>query len=189
MKNRKKVVMSFLMIAVLLMGVGYAALTDTLVINGTADISEAGAQNAFNQDIKFTAAVAHDNKDLASVVQGDDDMASFTANSLNGKGDTAEFTFTIANEGDLDAVVTPSLSGNDKEEYFDIYSDWDGQAQELASGDTITYTVTVELLKTPTATIHGSFHIQLTAVTDEVTTTVAETTTAEPADTTEPVAP
>ena len=169
MKNRKTVIVAFLLVAVMLMGVGYAALTDTLVINGTADITHDGAQNAFNEDIKFTAAKAQNEGDLASIVQGDDDMASFTAKSLNGAGNTAEFTFTIANTGDVDAIVTPSLAeeGNSKPEYFRITSDWAGQPKNLAAGATETYTVTVELLKTPTEALTGLFQIHLDAVSVE----------------------
>ena len=166
MKNRKTIVVAFLLVAVMLLGVGYAALTDVLDINGTADVSQAQAQESFNEDVYFTAAVANQEGNTASVVTEDPDMASFTASTLKGKGDVVTFTFTIINEGDVDAVVTPSLAGdgNSNPTYFKVFSDWSGQAKELGAGQSITYTITVELLETPTDTIHGSFHIELTAV-------------------------
>ena len=89
---------------------------------------------------------------------------------MQGAGDTATFTYTIINAGDVNAAVTPRISSNTNEEYFEIYSDWQGQTKDLpaAVGGTpteITYTVTVKLRKTPTSetTTSGSFVIELTA--------------------------
>ena len=164
MKQRKTVIVAFLLAAVLLLGVGYAALTDVLDITGSADVNQSAAEDAFNEDIYFKTAVANDDGNTASVNLDNNDKASFTANNLKGKGDKATFTFTIVNDGDLDATVTPSISSNTNTEYFGISSDWEGQPKTLTAGGSLTYTVTVELLETPTVTISGSFIIELTAV-------------------------
>ena len=166
MKNRKTVVVAFLLVAVMLLGVGYAALTDVLDITGSADVSKSAAEDAYNADIYFTAAVANETGNTASINSDNNDKASFTANTLQGAGNTAPFTFTITNEGDLDAEVTPSISSNTNEAYFQISSDWAGQPKTLAAGASLTYTVTVTLTDTPTDTISGSFIIELTAVAD-----------------------
>lgn len=167
MKNRRNVVVAFLVCAVMLLGVGYAALTDVLDITGSADVNQLQAENSFNEDIHFTAAVANETGNTASINSDNNDKCSFTVNSLSGEGDKATFTFTITNDGDLDATVTPTLNaatGNTKPEYFTISSDWDGAPKTLTAGGTLNYTVTVELIKTPTETIGGSFLIELTAV-------------------------
>lgn len=164
MKNRKRIVVAFLLVAVMLMSVGYAALTDVLDITGSADVNRSAAEDAYNADIYFTAAVANQTGNTASVNADNNDKASFTANTLKGKDDTATFTFTITNEGDLDASVTPSISSNTNEPYFAISSDWNGQPKTLDAGESLTYMVTVTLLETPTDTISGSFIIELTAV-------------------------
>ena len=168
MKQRKTVIVAFLLAAVLLLGVGYAALTDVLDITGSADVNQSAAEEAFNEDIHFRNeegdVVIHEEGNTASVNADNNDKASFTAKNLKGKGDKATFTFTIVNEGDLDATVTPSISSNTNTEYFDISSDWAGQPKTLEAGKTLTYTVTVELKETPTETISGSFIIELTAV-------------------------
>ncbi|MBR5817474.1 MAG: hypothetical protein IKY62_02395 [Clostridia bacterium] len=168
MKNRRNVVVAFLLIAVMLLGVGYAALTDVLDITGSADVNQSAAEEAFNEDVYFTAAVANQTGNTASVNADNKDKASFTANTLKGKDDVVTFTFTIVNEGDVAADVTPTLNataGNTKPEYFEITSDWDGATKTLAAGGSLTYTVTVKLLKTPTESVSGSFLIELTAVT------------------------
>ena len=166
MKNRKTVVVAFLLVAVMLLGVGYAALTDVLDITGSADVNQSAAEEAFNDDIYFSAAVANQTGNTASVNGDNNDKASFTAKTLKGKGDKVTFTFTIQNDGDVDATVTPTLNatlGNTNPAYFSITSDWSGTAKTLKAGESLTYTVTVELLQTPTETIAGSFLIELTA--------------------------
>ena len=166
MKNRKSLI-AVLLVAVMLLGIGYAALTDTLDITGSADVNQSAAEEAFNEDIYFSAAVANEDGNTASVNADNNDKASFTAKTLKGKGDKVTFTFTIKNDGDVAATVTPKLNatlGNTNPEYFSLVSDWDGEAKVLAANSEITYTLTVELLKTPTETIAGSFLVELTAV-------------------------
>lgn len=163
MKNRRNIIVAFLLCACLIVGIGYAALTDVLDITGSADVNQSAAEEAFNEDIHFTTAVANETGNTASVNADNNDKASFTANTLKGKGDKATFTFTIVNEGDLNATVKPSISSNTNDAYFKISSDWEGKAKDLAALGSVTYTVTVELLETPTATISGSFVIELIA--------------------------
>ena len=178
-KNRRVVVVAFLLCAALLLGVGYATLTDLLTINGSAEVNQAAAQEAFNQDIYFLSAVADKDADHAYVLAEDNDKAAFDLHSLSGKGDKAVITFTIVNTGDVNAVVTPTLvseGGNTNPEYFKVSSNWAGAAQELPAGGSVTYILTVELLKTPTDVVSGTFHVQLTATSVDAapeTTTVA----------------
>lgn len=167
MKNRRNVVVAFMLAAVMLLGIGYAALTDTLDITGSADVNQSAAEEAFNDDIYFFAAVANETGNTASINGDNNDKASFTAATLKGKDDAVTFTFTIKNDGDLAATVTPKLNvslGNTNPEYFSIESDWDGASKTLAAHSEISYTLTVTLLKTPTDTISGSFLIELSAV-------------------------
>ena len=95
MKNRKIVIVAFLLAAMMLLGVGYAALTDVLDITGSADVNQSAAEEAFNEDVYFSGAVANESGNTASVNTDNNDKASFTANTLKGKGDKATFTFTI----------------------------------------------------------------------------------------------
>lgn len=161
MKNKKVVILSFLLVAVLCVGVGFAALTDILDIQGTAEVGNTAAEEAFNEDIYFSAAVANETGNDAAVL-ADNDKATFTAKTLKGKDDTVTFTFTVKNDGDLDAQVTPEITANDNETYFSCAIDWTG-AKTIAAGASETITVTVKLLKTPTETINGSFTVKLTA--------------------------
>ena len=169
MKKRRTLIISMLLIAALCLGIGYAALTDTLDINGTVDVNQSAAEEAFDIEVYFSNAKANQDGNSASIVIDDPDMASFTITSLKGQDDYATFTFTIFNASDVDATVTPTLAadGNSNPEYFSIVSDWNAQPKVIKAGESMEYTVTVTLLKTPTETIHGAFHIELTAVAGE----------------------
>ena len=178
MKNRRIVVVAFLLAAVLLLGVGYAALTDTLDVTGSADVDVNGLNAEFEEDIYFSAAVANEGTpNTASVNSQNNDKASFTAKSLKKKNDVATFTFTINNDSAHDVVVTPKLNatlGNTNTEYFELTSDWAGAAKTIPAGSTMTYTVTIKLIKDPTEAVAGSFLVELTAVADNGTTTPAD---------------
>ena len=187
MKNRKTVIVAFMLCAVMLLGVGYAALTDTLDINGSADVNVSALNAEFEEDVYFSAAVANETGNTASINQDNNDKASFSAKTLKAKGDTVTFTFTITNKSAHDVVITPKLNatqGNTNEEYFKITSDWNGAAKTVAATtdasnpSTITYTVTIELIKDATDTIYGSFLVELVAVADN-SATATPTTPAE----------
>ena len=192
MKNRKFVVVAFLLVAVLLLGVGYAALTDTLDVTGSADVNLSELNNEFNHDVYFVGAEHKNDGDTTSINKDNNDKVSFTVNSLKSKGDTAVFTYTIANIGPHEVTVTPKIAangGNTNTEYFEISSDWNGQPKILAAApgtkdgegnpipSKITYEVTVKLLKDPTVQVSGSFIIELTATAGDPASAPGETDT------------
>ena len=85
MKNRKFAVVAFLLVAVLVLGVGYAALTTNLNIDGGATVSVEGAQSSYADDIKFTAVSTPDADDPAYTASiGDGKTAEFSITGLKG---------------------------------------------------------------------------------------------------------
>jgi hypothetical protein len=153
---------AFLLVAAMLLGVGYAALTTTLNITGEATVAEAAAQEAFNEDISFKSAQANAAGDTAVTTDGSD-VAEFTVNSLKGKNDTATFTFVIQNKGDLNATMSaPAITiSSANAGYFTAVGSFN--TTDLAAGGTVTYTVTVTLNNTPTEEISATFAVELTA--------------------------
>ena len=174
MRNRKTVVVAFLLVAVMLLGVGYAALTDTLTIIGNAHIDIDTANKTFDEKVYFSAAEATSSTgtgttaDTASFTADD---ATFTANKLATVGQTSVFTFTITNDSNVDAVISvnntklsgadnPSNSNTDK---FTVeYSYPDGMTI-AKNGGTITVVVTVTVKEPVTAATSATFGIELTA--------------------------
>ena len=149
MKNRKRIIVSFMIIACMLMAIGFAALTDTLNVNGDAEIDYFSANTGFDADVYFSSAVANDNGDSASISALSDDKAVFEVRSLTTKGDKATFTFTVQNDNDFTAYVklNEDKNHNDNTEYFDCQISH--TEFEIPAGGSVIFTVTVELLKVP----------------------------------------
>lgn len=105
MKNKKNVFIAALLVAIVAMSVGYAALAQVISINGTANISanwdveitsinETAATGATTQSINSDATSATFNVDLAY------------------PGATATYEINIENKGTINAVLD-SISGID----------------------------------------------------------------------------
>lgn len=182
MKNRKIVVVAFMLVAVMLLGVGYAAVTTYLNITGAATVSVEGASSAYSDDIKFTNVTQATNADLAYTASiGDGKTADFSITGLKGAGDSVTITYTITNAGDLDSVVKIDVEHNyptnDNENYFSIDisgdegDDYESEGVPLDAGTSCTVNVTISLLHTPTDSTQptvGNFVVRLVATSNEV---------------------
>ena len=176
MKNRRRTITAFILIACLVMGLGYAALTDVLDITGTAEITAGNAQAGFDEDIYFVSAEALQHTSAAkpdkAEILSDNDNAYFYSYNLATAGDTASFKFVIKNDSDLEVTITPTLTSdagaNTNTEWFSLVSDWAGQPKTVAANSEIEYTVTITLKKTPSLDseeiLTGKFGVTLTAV-------------------------
>lgn len=174
MKNRKTVVVAFLLVAAMLLSVGYAALTDTLFINGTMSVGTADTEDVFDNDIQFSAVTPKSGTNYTASIggTGDDlnDIGTITINdgSFTTVGSKVVVTYTITNTGDLDATIAvPTLTAEDgtsefDDEYFTVVTNWDS-AMALGAGESITVEVTITLEKTPAAAVTGNFKLTFDA--------------------------
>jgi len=178
MKNRRIVIVAFLLIATLTIGIGYAALTDNLTIIGNAHVDVGAANNAFDAKVAFIAAEATSSTGTgttADVASFTADDATFTANRLAITGEQSVFTFTVENQSNVDATITiedTKLSGdanptNSNETKFDVaYSFPQGQVV-AKQGGTITVVVTVSLKEPVTTATSATFGVELTATSEQ----------------------
>ena len=174
MKNRKIVVVAFLVAAVMLLGVGYAALTDTLTIIGNAHIDVDTANKTFDEKVYFSAAEATSSTGTGTtedIVSFTGDDATFTANRLATVGQVSTFTFTITNDSNVDALIsvnatklsgTENPSNSNTEKFTVAYSYPDGMTI-AKQGGTITVVVTVTVAEPVTSATSATFGIELTA--------------------------
>ena len=174
MKNRKFVVVTFLVVAAMLLGVGYAALTDTLTIIGNAHIDLGAANNTFDEKVYFIDAQATSSTGTgttADTASYNSDDATFTANKLATVGQVSVFTFTIQNDSNVDANITvnstklsgvenPSNSNTDK---FNVEYAYPDGMTIAKNGGTIDVVVTVTVKNPVTAATSATFGIELTA--------------------------
>lgn len=146
MRRKKTYVGLVLLLAVLMLGIGYAAITNIdLLISGTAK----AVVSDENFKVKFTGTPTVSDEDIVTATITDDHNATITVDSLTAKGDSVTATYTILNDSeDLTASITKPSITNDNEEYFTVTTDW-ADAKEVAAKGETTVTVTVELIKTP----------------------------------------
>jgi hypothetical protein len=174
MKNKRTVVVAFLLVAAMLLGVGYAALTDTLTIIGNAHIDVDTANKTFDEKVYFSDAKATSTTGTgttADIASYSTDDATFTANKLAVVGEKSVFTFTITNDSNVDAIISVAatkLSGdtnpsNSNTEKFTVdYSYPDGM-NIAKQGGTIDVVVTVTVKEPVTSATSATFGIELTA--------------------------
>ena len=156
MKNRRAIIVIFMLCACLLVGVGYAALTDVLDITGSGKVTRANALNSFMDKVYFTeVSTSNDGGYTASINSNDNNKASFTVDTLSGKDDSETIHFTITNKSDLNTEVTFKTLYNSNEQYFSVTYAIGGVAIsatdgiDLLAGSDAVVDVTVTLLETP----------------------------------------
>lgn len=145
-KDTKKIVGVVLVVAILLVAIGYAAIgTKTLTINGSATAST----NDSNFVVKFTGTptTGGAGTTTASISTTEPLKGTMTVTGLNAKGNKATATFTVSNtSADLSAGLTAKATVSNTE-YFKVTPTI--ASATVAKGGTTTVTVTVELIKTP----------------------------------------
>ncbi len=172
MKNRKSIIVAFLLCACLIVGVGYAAFSGNLIINGTATYTHDGAE--LDEDIYFSG---YENLKHCNVAFADKDTATlevtFTpADSLDGgRTCVATATLIITNTSvDTDVVFDDKAledivvnSADTTTSIFDV--------EAVLSNTTLAANSTIKVDVTVTANIQGisedrtgTFVIQLPAV-------------------------
>ena len=185
MKKRNLVIVAFMLVAAMTIGVGYAALSATLTIKGTANLDLSAASGDVTKQVYITSgssAKTHTHatlKDYANTgeetfTEKEYSSVNFEVYSLTQVGQSVTFTYTIKNAGDASVVATVSLPNetvSDKS-YFTANIKWadpsvTGTSVVLQSGQTADVSVIVELDTIPASTtetmLHDSFEFSVTA--------------------------
>lgn len=153
MKKKRNFIALAILVAILALGIGYAAITKELTITGTLN---ATVDNS-NFVVEFTAADEGQGI-VADSAQFDGMNASFTVDGtkMTTKDNTATATFTITNETTTAVALKAQLSkatiqGVENSKF--TVSATDLSSTTLAPGETADVTVTVTLNETPTEAI------------------------------------
>lgn len=175
MKNRKTVIVAFLLVAAMLLGVGYAALTDDLYVNGTLKLDADKLADTYDKEVYFTnannsttgTAGVVDTISIGEDANGDaNDKVTFVVNSLKTVNEVATFTFKIQNDNDFVVTATPSTSFTN--DYFTVA----GPATvDVPANGSVDVTVTVTLKAIPTDGSAQSVTYDLTYAVAPKTTT------------------
>ena len=151
MKKKKTFIIVVMLLAVLLLGIGYAVISNTnLYITGTASATaDSNFEVVFDQDtLPITSSESNGENVNVEATVTDEKNATISVSGLTTKGDTATATYTILNNSeDLTANLSAEVTENTKPEYFNV--EYEFAEPTVASMGQTTVTVTVTLLKTP----------------------------------------
>lgn len=158
MKKRRNVITAFTICALLCLGIGYSALTDTLTINGT--VSGNGNETIHDEaqfDVDFTGCEIKENTNASRITatpvfNADDDLATLTITGLSVANDTVVAHYTVeittcpvdATACTLEASVNESIEGITATAVVQYAA----EADKLLKDATATIIVTVKLDKT-----------------------------------------
>lgn len=150
MRNKKTFIGIVLLIAVLLIGIGYAAVTRTLTIEGSAKVSP--DDNNFIVQFTGTPTTGGNGTTTAGINEGDATKATIEVEGLTTKGQKATATYTIENvskAADLTAYLSLDTKNttNSNEDYFKVTHEF--AEESVAVNGTTTVTISVEVMQTP----------------------------------------
>ena len=145
-RSNIKVIGGILLVAILLVAVGYAAISNVgLKISGTAT-SKANQSN-FVVEMIGTPTTSGDGTTVATINESKKTEGTMTVSGLNAKGETATAVYTVKNQSqDLSADLTAKATSTN-DEYFEVQCSLDKTT--LKAQEETTMTVKVKLLKTP----------------------------------------
>ena len=188
MKKRRIVITAFLLVACMLIGVGYAAITGSITINGKAAagvhsdnfkvIIEQGSEVVKKNGTTLTNPTGEGVTPYYSFTYGTlgtSVIVNINEGVLTQEGDTVTVTFTVLNESEsLNAKVTYKSLEYDNKDYFEITTDYTGEktlGEKGSATASTTVTMTIKLLKTlADGTRTCDAHLQLDTSAVEVTT-------------------
>ena len=156
MKRRSAIV-----IAILVMSVGFAAISTTLIINGTTTISE----NIDDFSVIFTSASLDGTDVYANVIDDTKKIINFNTKDLKNVGDTSVLNYEITNNSsnyDAEVSVNCKVKENTTAKYTSIKNELENNATVVKAKESVNGTLTVNLEKTATEEARENYVCTLT---------------------------
>ena len=152
---------NMLIIAILLMSIGFAAISTTLIINGNAKVSE----NNEDFSVIFTAA-SIDGKDVyLTAVDETKKTITFTTSELKTLNQTSVLTYEVTNNSsnyDANVTVTCVPKTGTTAKYTSIKNKLDNDATVVKAKSSVNGTLTVTLDKVATESVTEEYVCTLT---------------------------
>ena len=167
MKKKKSFVALALVVAVLVLGVGYALTTIELKVNGDITVSPDDS----NFDVNFTDASITTTGTLTGKTdtadKGNGKTATLSVKTLKTVGDkvVAEYTITNNSKAGINATLsnpTATQTDDTAKDYYTVTATL-ADANPIAPNGTKKLTVTVELVKAPLEEVTGNFTVTFNA--------------------------
>ncbi len=151
---------SMLIIAILLMSIGFAAISTTLIINGNAKVSE----NNEDFSVIFTAASIDGNDVYSTAVDETKKTITFTTSELKTLNQTSILTYEVTNNSsnyDAEVNVTCVPKDGTTAKYTSIKNKLENDATVVKAKSSVNGTLTVTLNKTATEEVSEEYTCRL----------------------------
>ena len=192
MKNKRNVFIAFILICCLCLSIGYAALTDTLDVEGNVTLNvvsgsgevETPFEKEFNEDVHFDAdyeatytATSNFTTGVTATVGAQDTTndandkltISVPAEVFTDKNDTLVIKHKIVNDSEDHAAVVTLANGSSQNSNFSISCVWSGgneTSKTIDKGEGAEIEITIKLETAPTEDINAeTFEITYNAST------------------------
>ncbi len=151
---------SMLIVAILLMSIGFAAISTTLIINGNAKVSE----NNEDFSVIFTAASIDGNDVYSTAVDETKKTITFTTSELRTLNQTSILTYEVTNNSsnyDANITVTCVPKTGTTAKYTSIKNKLENDATVVKAKESVNGTLTITLDKTSTESITEEYTCKL----------------------------
>ena len=151
---------SMLIIAILLMSIGFAAISTTLILNGNAKVSE----NNEDFSVIFTAASIDGNDVYSTAVDETKKTITFTTSELKTLNQTSVLTYEVTNNSsnyDANVSVTCVPKDGTTAKYTSIKNKLDNDATVVKAKESVNGTLTITLDKTSTEEVSEEYTCKL----------------------------
>ena len=151
---------SAIIIAIILMSIGFASISTTLIINGSAKISE----NNEDFSVIFTAATLDDKNVYSNIISTDKQTMTFETANLSKVGDKSILSYTVTNNSNqYDAIVSITCAPKEGTEakYTSIKNKLENDATKVLAKESLNGTLTITLDKSATKEITEEYICRL----------------------------
>ena len=138
-----------LIVAILLLSIGFAAVSTTLIINGNAKVNE----NTDDFSVIFTAATLDGIDVYSTVVDDTKKIINFTTSDLKKLNDTSVLTYEVTNNSsnyDAEVKINCGLKNGTEAKYTSIKNELENNATIVKAKESVNGTLTITLNQTST---------------------------------------
>ena len=153
---------SAIIVAILIMAIGFASISTTLIINGSAKVGE----NTDDFSVIFTAATLDETDVYANVISQDKKTITFETTDLKALNQTSVLNYEVTNNSanyDAEVQVNCKVKENTTAKYTSIKNEFEGNATVVKAKETLNGTLTVTLNKTATEEVTEEYTCEVTA--------------------------
>ena len=150
-----------IVVAILLLAVGFAAISTTLIINGTTTVSE----NTDDFSVIFTSASLDGTDVYANVIDNTKKTITFETSDLKTLNQTSVLNYEVTNNSanyDAEVQVNCKVKDNTTAKYTSIKNELEGNVTKVLAKNSVNGTLTVTLNKTATEEVREEYVCSLT---------------------------